>query len=112
MSFLSKRVRTVVLASSFLLAASGLGLYHGGTMGGAPVKAEEAEEAKEEAAPRERHPHIRAAIKELREAKRELERADHDFDGHRTATVKAVEKAIEQLEKAVKHDRQQSTNSP
>jgi hypothetical protein len=54
---------------------------------------------------KERHPRIRAAIRELREAKRDLEKADHDFGGHRVAAIKAVDHAIEQLEKALKYDR-------
>ena len=53
----------------------------------------------------ERHPRIHAAIRELREAKRELEKADHDFEGHRVDVIKAVDHAIEQLEVALKHDK-------
>ncbi|MGD0094552.1 MAG: hypothetical protein ABSE73_31975 [Planctomycetota bacterium] len=49
----------------------------------------------------ERHPHIRAAIKELRESKTELEKADHDFGGHRAEAVKSVEHAVKQLEKCM-----------
>jgi F0F1-type ATP synthase membrane subunit b/b' len=58
------------------------------------------------ARPDERHPHIRRALAELREAKQELEKADHDFGGHRAEAVKAVDQAIRQLEKALKYDRQ------
>jgi hypothetical protein len=54
---------------------------------------------------KERHPHIHAAIRELREARRDLEKADHDFGGHRVAAIKAIDHAIEQLEKALKHDK-------
>jgi hypothetical protein len=52
----------------------------------------------------EHHPHIRAALKELREAKAELETAAHDFGGHRADAIKAVEHAIRQLEKALEFD--------
>lgn len=45
----------------------------------------------------ERHPHIRAAIHELREAARELKEAAHDFGGHREEALKATDNAIEQL---------------
>jgi hypothetical protein len=100
MSILGKRIGSLVLASSFVLAATGLGLYAGGVIGGAPARAEEG------ATPRERHPHIRAAIRELREAKRELEKADHDFGGHRAEALKASDRAIEQLEKALKFDKE------
>ena len=57
------------------------------------------------AAPKERHPRIRAAIRELREAKKELEEADHDFGGHRVEAIKAVDVAMKQLEKALEYDR-------
>jgi hypothetical protein len=54
---------------------------------------------------KERHPHIRAAIRELREAKKELEKADHDFGGHRKEAIEAINVAIKQLEKALKFDK-------
>jgi hypothetical protein len=54
---------------------------------------------------KERHPHIRAAIRELREARRELETADHDFGSHRKEAIEAVDVAIHQLEKALKFDK-------
>jgi len=53
----------------------------------------------------ERHPHIRQAIKELREAKHELETADHDFGGHKKEAIEAVDHAIEQLEQAAQYDK-------
>lgn len=54
---------------------------------------------------RERHPHIRAAIRELQEAKRELQTAAHDFGGHREDAVKAVDEAIRQLQQALQYDK-------
>lgn len=48
-----------------------------------------------------KHPHIRDAIKELREAKRELKEGDKIFGGHREKALKAVDEAIEQLERAL-----------
>jgi len=54
---------------------------------------------------RERHPHIRGAIKELQEAKRELQTASHDFGGHREDAVKAVDEAIHQLQLALQYDK-------
>jgi len=53
----------------------------------------------------EQHPHIRAAIHELREAKHELETAAHDFGGHRAEAVEAVDNAIKQLEQALQYDK-------
>ena len=46
----------------------------------------------------EHHPHISAALKELRETRHELKEAKHDFEGHREDALKAVDAAITQLE--------------
>jgi len=51
----------------------------------------------------ERHPAIHRALKELREARRELKDAAHDFHGHREDALKAVDAAIEQLEICLKN---------
>jgi hypothetical protein len=48
------------------------------------------------------HPHIHRAIHELREARGELERAPHDFGGHRADAVRDINHAIRQLEEALK----------
>jgi hypothetical protein len=53
----------------------------------------------------EQHPHIRAALRELREARRELETAAHDFGGHRKEAIEAVDNAIKQLQQALQYDR-------
>jgi hypothetical protein len=53
----------------------------------------------------EQHPRIHAAIKELEEAKKELQAAPHDFGGHRADAVVAVDKAIEQLRLALQYDK-------
>lgn len=49
------------------------------------------------------HPHIRHAIHELKEARRELKESSHDFGGHRERALRDVNYAIEQLELALKH---------
>jgi hypothetical protein len=53
----------------------------------------------------ELHPHIRAAINELREARKELETAAHDFGGHRKEALESVDNAIKQLQEALKYDK-------
>jgi hypothetical protein len=53
----------------------------------------------------EKHPHIRAALHELQEAKNELQHADHDFGGHRAEAVEAVDNAIKQLRQALEYDK-------
>ncbi len=51
----------------------------------------------------EKYPRIRASIRELREARKELEEGAKIFGGHRVKAVKAVDEAIEQLQKAVEY---------
>lgn len=53
----------------------------------------------------EQHPRIRSAIRELEAAKAELQKAPHDFGGHRADAVVAVDKAIEQLKLALDYDK-------
>ncbi len=55
--------------------------------------------------PPEPHPHIRAALRELQEARRELETASHDFGGHRKEAIEAVDNAIRQLQAALQSDK-------
>ena len=53
----------------------------------------------------ERHPHIRGAIRELQEAKKELQTAAHDFGGHRADALRSVDEAIHQLQLALQYDK-------
>jgi hypothetical protein len=53
----------------------------------------------------ERHPEIRKAIAALERAKTDLQRANHDFGGHRAEALEACNKAIEQLRLALQYDK-------
>ena len=53
----------------------------------------------------EPHPHIRAAIHELQEARTELQTANHDFGGHRAEAIEAVNNALKQLQQALQYDK-------
>ena len=55
-------------------------------------------------APGERHPHIRRALYELREAKRQLLEAAHDFGGFRSEAIRTIDVSIFLLEKALQFD--------
>ena len=55
--------------------------------------------------PPERHPRIRAAIRELREAREELRSAAHDFCGHRAEALEKTDQALRQLQLALDCDR-------
>lgn len=93
MRVLIKSVAATMLAGGVFLG--GLGWTPTTTVGQPPPG-----ERKEE-----RHPHIHRAIRELREARKELQEADHDFGGHRKEAVEAIDLAIRQLEEALRHDR-------
>jgi hypothetical protein len=54
---------------------------------------------------REGHPHIQAALQELREAKHELEVADRDFCGRRRDAVRQCDQAMQSLQRALDCDR-------
>jgi hypothetical protein len=57
------------------------------------------------APPPEPHPHIRAALNELREAREELRTAARDFCGHRAEAVEQLDRAMRQLHAALDCDR-------
>lgn len=70
-------------------------------MSAAPPQGKKAEKHEKN----ERHPHIRAAIHELEEAKKELQAADHDFGGHRVEAIEAIDNALKQLRQALQYDK-------
>ncbi|HWZ43724.1 MAG TPA: hypothetical protein VNW97_09610 [Candidatus Saccharimonadales bacterium] len=66
-------------------------------------KKKEAREERREG--NEQHPHIKAALRELQESRRELQTASHDFGGHRVEAIEAIDNAIKQLREALKYDK-------
>jgi L-lactate utilization protein LutB len=59
-----------------------------------------------------RHPHLVAALGEMKEARNEVREAKHDFDGHRDKTLRALDEAIEQVDKALRAVRVESRFVP
>jgi hypothetical protein len=55
-------------------------------------------------APPEKHPEIRAAIKHLEMAKDNLQKAAHDFGGHRVKALEHTNQALEECHKALESD--------
>ncbi|MDE1920586.1 MAG: hypothetical protein KGJ09_06085 [Candidatus Omnitrophica bacterium] len=53
----------------------------------------------------ERHPEIMRAARKLRFAKRDLERAAHDFGGHRVKAIAAIDEALRELHEAMMYDK-------
>ena len=66
---------------------------------------EKREERREQAGKTEKHPEIRAAVRSLERAKLDLQRADHDFGGHRADALRATDEAIRQLKLALEYDK-------
>ena len=54
----------------------------------------------------EPHPQIMAAIRALEAARLHLERAAHDFGGHRVKAIRAIDVALVQLKLALKYDKE------
>ncbi len=54
----------------------------------------------------EPHPEINAAIRALEAARLHLQRAAHDFGGHRVKAIRAIDAALVQLRLALKYDRE------
>ena len=53
----------------------------------------------------ERHPEIRRALRNLQQAKENLQRAAHDLGGHREQALDLVQRAIDQCQQALRDDR-------
>lgn len=56
----------------------------------------------------EPQPHMVSALKNLNDAKDQLEKATHDKGGHRAAALKLTKDAIEQVKKGIAHDNKKS----
>jgi hypothetical protein len=62
--------------------------------------------AQEKPAPRERHPEIRAAIRQLETAKAGLQKyGAHDFGGHRVKAIEHIDQALAELHQALQYDK-------
>ncbi|HYL54432.1 MAG TPA: hypothetical protein VEU73_02520 [Gemmatimonadales bacterium] len=53
----------------------------------------------------EPHPEINAAIRALARARMHLQKAAHDFGGHRVEAIRAIDGALEQLKLALQYDK-------
>jgi uncharacterized membrane protein YccC len=51
------------------------------------------------------HPRMAKAIKDLQEAVDYMQKAPHDFGGHRAEAVEASQRAIQQLKLALQYDK-------
>jgi hypothetical protein len=53
----------------------------------------------------EHHPEIHKAMRKLRGAKADLEKAAHDYAGHRVAAINLINQALEELKAALESDK-------
>jgi hypothetical protein len=56
------------------------------------------------------HPRLHRALHELRQARHNLKEASGDFGGHRAEALRDVDRAIEQVERALRYSRHHSGN--
>jgi hypothetical protein len=62
--------------------------------------------AQEKPEPRERHPEIRTAIRQLQAAKAGLQKyGAHDFGGHRVKAIEHIDQALAELHEALEYDK-------
>ena len=98
--------------SRTLIATVGSATFLAAMMFGGPAKAQPAT-PQPAAAPAaqnvrrrgEHHPEIDAALRNLETAKQNMERAAHDFGGHREKALDLTNQAIDQLHQALRYDR-------
>ena len=53
----------------------------------------------------EKHPEIRMALRALNNAVKDLQKADHDFEGHREKALDLTQQAITECQAALKADK-------
>jgi hypothetical protein len=61
---------------------------------------------------RAEHPRIAAAIRELEEAIRYMEKAPHDFGGHKASAIGASRQAVTELRQALAYRASKDENRP
>jgi len=54
---------------------------------------------------REHHPELHKAMRKLRGAKADLEKADHDYAGHKAKAIGLIDQALEELKAALESDK-------
>jgi hypothetical protein len=89
---------TLLITATLLLTLAFSAAAAGPKPPAAPVPLAAAPEAPSPVATPERHPHIEEALEHMRAAKKELESAEHDFQGHRAKSVQHLNQAMREAE--------------
>ena len=106
-----KKVLMSILFAAFILTGTSFAQT---TPAAAPAATAPAAAAPEAAKPaehrehrehHEHHPELRKALRKLRGAKEDLEKAASDYDGHKAKAIEAITHAIEELKDAMGSDK-------
>lgn len=60
----------------------------------------------------EKHPHMRAAIRLLNQVQQQLERAGHDYDGHRATALRLAKEAEAHVKAGIAWDDARDSKKP
>ena len=94
-----KKVICMVMLGVFLMGLTALAVRTVGAQG--PIAREASE-----------HPNIANAIEALQAAIADMQRAPHDFGGHKAKAIEASERAIKQLKLALAYRAQEDRRHP
>jgi len=90
---------TLIITATLLFTLAFSAAAAGPNAAAAPVPAAAAvPAAPAPAATPEKHPHIEEALEHMRAAKKELESAEHDFQGHRAKSLDHLNQAMHEAE--------------
>ena len=104
---MKKKITSILVASVFAIGLS-FPIATSAEPGSSPSKAPSVTALRtntQDRDARERHPEIRDAINLLNQAQDRLNRAAHDFHGHRTKAMHHISAAVEELNLALRSDR-------
>jgi len=94
-----------MMFGAFLLTATSFAQTPPPAADAAPAAAVAAPEVKPAHHEHEKHPELRKALRKLRGAKQDLEKAAHDFGGHKAKALEAINTAIEEIKSALESDK-------
>jgi len=91
-------------AKTLIAAVTGLGAVFGAGVVATPASAQ-GRPPMRRYEPREQHPAIRAALRNLMAARANLQHGAHDFNGHRARALELTNQAIAEAQLALRSDR-------
>lgn len=102
---MKKKFFAICGLAALLGMVSVVGVFGQNSGAPAPIRANRSYTARTMKMKRERHPALRVALRALLRAHAILNRAPHDFKGHRAAAEKLVAEAMRQMREAIAVDR-------